>query len=46
MMRRTKKWSRVRTDEFTIPLIQTGWGWGYGKTRWYRPSDHLRNLMN
>jgi len=28
--------SPVPTDEHTIPLKQVGWGWGYGKTRWYR----------
>ena len=29
--------SPVRTEEFTIPLKQVGWGWGFGKTRWYKP---------
>lgn len=41
------KSSPVRTDEFTIPLRQVGWGWGHDKTRWYkpttsRPSDVIR----
>jgi hypothetical protein len=33
------KSSRMRTPEYTIPLVQVGWGIGYGKTRWYKHQE-------
>lgn len=36
--------SPVRTETYTVPLVQTGWGWGYGKTRWYEPGETVKLL--
>jgi hypothetical protein len=33
--------SPVRTNEYTLPLKQVGWGIGHGRTRWYKEPGNI-----
>lgn len=45
-MKLRKNSSRVPTEEFPVPLKQVGWGFGFGKTRFYRKSETAELLEN